>query len=70
MRCRLEDNPYSDQYFQIEFATIEELENLRDSLTAMLNYMKLCKADGEELPELTYKMLKPQKQSKSNKKIK
>ncbi len=56
MKCRLEDNPYCDKDFQIEFDSISEIENLRDSLTHMLKYMKLCKEDGEELPPLIYRI--------------
>lgn len=56
MKCRLEDNPYMDENFQIEFSSIKEIENLRDSLTHMLKYFKSCEADGEELPPLIYKI--------------
>lgn len=56
MKCRLEDNPYCDKNFQIEFKDIEELENLRDSLTHMLKYIKMCESDGDEIPPLIYKI--------------
>ena len=56
MKCRLEDNPYLDSNFQIEFKSVEEIENLRDSLTSMIKYVKLCAEDGEEIPPLTYKI--------------
>ena len=59
MKCRLEDNPYCDKNFQIEFTSIKEIQELRDSLTHMLK----CNEDGEELPPLIYKISsKPLKQ--------
>jgi hypothetical protein len=56
MKCRLVDNPYCDKNFQIEFNSVKELEDLRDSLTHMLKYVKMCQEDGEELPPLIYKI--------------
>ena len=64
MKCRLEENPYADKNFQIEFETIRELEDLRDSLTQMLKYFKMCEADGEDIPPLVYKI--QEKKLKSN----
>ncbi len=64
MKCRLEDNPYCDKNFQIEFDTVSEIENLRDSLTHMLKYMKMCQEDGEELPPLIYRIKELIKTSK------
>lgn len=63
MKCRLEDNPYCDKNFQIEFTSIKEIQELRDSLTHMLKYVNMCNEDGEELPPLIYKISsKPLKQ--------
>lgn len=56
MKCTLEDNPYSDKNFQIEFDNIKEIEELKDSLTHMLKYMKICKDEGDDLPPLVYKI--------------
>jgi hypothetical protein len=56
MKCRLEDNPYCDKNFQIEFSNIKELEQLRDSLSSMLKYINMCIEDGEEIPPLIYKI--------------
>jgi hypothetical protein len=56
MKCRLEDKPYCDENFQIEFESVDDLEDLRDSLTSMLKYIKMCIADGEEHPPLIYKI--------------
>lgn len=56
MRCRLELNSYCDEDFQIEFKNIDELKDFRDSLTAMIRYYELCKEDGEEIPDLIYKI--------------
>jgi hypothetical protein len=50
------DNSYADKNFQIEFESIEEIENLRDSLSSMLKYYKICESDGEKIPELIYKI--------------
>lgn len=56
MKCRLIDNPHVDKNFQIEFANIEEIEEFRNSLNSMIKYFNICKEDGEELPELIYKI--------------
>jgi hypothetical protein len=56
MKCRLHKNSHSDKNFQIEFDSIDELENLRNSLTQMLKYVKICQDDGEEIPPLVYKI--------------
>jgi hypothetical protein len=64
MKCLLEGNPYSDRNFQIEFDSVRELEELRDSLTHMLKYYIMCEADGESVPPLIYKI--QEKKSKSN----
>lgn len=56
MKCRLVDNPYCDKNFQIEFASVKELEDFSDSLNHMLKYVKMCQEDGEELPPLVYKI--------------
>ena len=58
MKCRLVDKPYCDENFQIEFTSIKELEDLRDSLNHMLKYVKMCQSDGEETPPLIYKITK------------
>lgn len=58
MKCRLVDKPYCDENFQIEFTSIKELEDLRDSLNHMLKYVKMCQSDGEEIPPLIYKITK------------
>lgn len=67
MKCRLVDNPYVDKNFQIEFESITEIEDLRNSLNSMIKYFTLCKEDGEELPELTYKISDKQSTSKKKK---
>jgi hypothetical protein len=56
MKCRLIDNPHVDKNFQIEFENIEEIEEFRNSLNSMIKYFNMCKEDGEELPELIYKI--------------
>lgn len=56
MKCRLIDNPYVDKNFEIEFESINEIEELRNSLTSMIKYFTICKEDGEELPPLIYKI--------------
>ena len=56
MKCRLGDNPYCDKNFQIEFSTVKEIEQLRDSLTSMIKYINMCIEDGEEIPPLIYKI--------------
>jgi hypothetical protein len=56
MKCRLEDNPYLDSNFQIEFRSIVEIEELRDSLSSMVKYIRMCSEDGEEIPPLIYKI--------------
>ena len=53
MECKLSGKTSKD--FEIEFETIEELEELRNSLTAMLRYAKVCESDGEK-PVLLYKI--------------
>ena len=53
MECKLCGKTSKD--FEIEFETIEELEELRNSLTAMLRYAKVCESDGEK-PVLLYKI--------------
>jgi hypothetical protein len=65
MKCRLVDNPYCDKNFQIEFNSIKELEDLRDSLNHMLKYVKMCQEDGEELPPLVYKITEINNNSKT-----
>jgi len=64
MKCRLVDNPYCDKNFQIEFSSIKELEDFRDSLNHMLKYVKMCQDDGEELPPLVYKITEINNNSK------
>lgn len=56
MKCRLVDNPYVDKNFQIEFESINEIEDLKNSLQSMLKYFTMCKEDGEEIPPLIYKI--------------
>ena len=56
MKCRLEDEAYCDKNFQIEFDTVKQIEELRDSLTHMIKYVKLCQGDGEEIPPLVYRI--------------
>ena len=58
MKCRLVDKPYCDENFQIEFTSIKDLEDLKDSLNHMLKYVKMCQSDGEEIPPLIYKITK------------
>jgi hypothetical protein len=67
MKCRLVDNPYVDKNFQIEFESINEIEDLKNSLQSMLKYFTLCKADGEEIPPLIYKISDKQLTSKKKK---
>jgi hypothetical protein len=66
MKCRLIDNPYVDKNFEIEFESINEIEELRNSLTSMIKYFTICKEDGEELPPLIYK-IKDKKTPKTRK---
>ena len=56
MKCQLHKNSHSDKNFQIEFDSIDELENLRNSLTQMIKYVKMCQADDEEIPPLVYQI--------------
>jgi hypothetical protein len=56
MKCRLIDNPHVDKNFEIEFDTIKEIEELRDSLTSMIKYCNMCETDGDDLPPLIYKI--------------
>lgn len=58
MKCRLVKNPYVDKNFQIEFESISEIEDLKNNLASMIKYYTMCKKDGEELPELIYKISK------------
>jgi len=67
MKCRLVDNPYADKNFQIEFESIEEIEELKNSLVSMIKYFNMCKSDGEELPPLIYKISDKTKPSKTKK---
>ena len=39
-----------------EFKNLSELESLCDSLESMLVYYEQCKKDGEDLPELVYRI--------------
>lgn len=64
MKCRLVDKPYCDENFQIEFSSVKELEDLKESLKHMLNYVKICEQDGEEIPPLIYKITKLSNKSK------
>jgi hypothetical protein len=64
MKCRLVDKPYCDENFQIEFSSIKELEELKESLKHMLNYVRMCEQDGEEIPPLIYKIAKISNKSK------
>jgi hypothetical protein len=66
MKCRLVDNPYTDKNFQIEFESLSELEDLKNSLTSMIKYYKLCISDGEELPPLIYKISNKPSKTKKN----
>lgn len=65
MKCRLVDKPYCDKNFQIEFENIKELENLKNSLTHMLKYIRMCEADGDEIPPLIYKIQEKTNNSKN-----
>lgn len=56
MKCKLQENKYTDSNFEIRFTDIDELENLRNSLTSMIKYFRMCQEDGEELPELVYRI--------------
>jgi hypothetical protein len=56
MKCRLVDNPYCDKNFQIEFTSIKEIEQLRNSLSSMIKYINMCIEDGDEIPPLIYKI--------------
>ena len=56
MKCRLEDEAYCDKNFQIEFDNAKQIEELRDSLTHMLKYIKMCQSDGDEIPPLIYRI--------------
>lgn len=56
MKCRLEDEAYCDKNFQIEFDTVKQIEELRDSLTHMIKYVKMCQVDNVELPPLIYRI--------------
>ena len=67
MKCRLVDNPYCDKNFQIEFGSVKEIEDLKDSLTHMIKYIKMCQDDGEELPPLIYKITEINNNSKNKK---
>ena len=67
MKCRLVDNPYVDKNFQIEFDSIDEITEFRNSLNSMIKYFTLCKEDGEELPELVYR-ISDKKSTPKNKK--
>jgi uncharacterized protein YdeI (YjbR/CyaY-like superfamily) len=58
------DNSHCDKNFQIEFDNIKELEELKNSLSQMLKYMRMCESDGEELPPLIYKIQEKSKNSK------
>lgn len=65
MKCRLVDNPHVDKNFQIEFESIKEIEDLRDSLNAMIKYFNMCVEDGEDLPPLIYKITNKSRNSKT-----
>ncbi len=67
MKCRLVDNSFVDKNFQIEFESLEEIEDLRNSLTSMIKYYKICKEDGEEIPQLIYR-IQDKKESFKNRK--
>ena len=56
MKCRLNKNPYTDDNFQIEFTSIKEIEELRNSLTSMIKYYNICETEGEETGELIYRI--------------
>jgi hypothetical protein len=61
MKCRLQDNPYCDSSFQIEFKSVDEIKDLRDSLSSMIKYINLCIEDKEEIPPLVYKISEEKK---------
>jgi len=56
MKCRLKDKERCDTNFQIEFKSIDEIESLAKELKAMAKYFKKCKRDGEEIPDLIYRI--------------
>lgn len=56
MKCRLKNKSHCDKDFQIEFNTLSELKSLSDSLSSMIKYIEMCKTDGEEIPELIYRI--------------
>jgi len=56
MKCRLQNKSRCDEDFQIEFESLSELKDLKNSLDAMIKYIVLCKKDGEESPELIYRI--------------
>ena len=56
MKCRLEDEAYCDKNFQIEFDSLKQIEELKDSLTHMIKYIKLCQEYGDEIPPLIYRI--------------
>jgi hypothetical protein len=56
MKCRLVDNPHVDKNFEIDFESLQEIEEFRDSLNAMIKYCKMCERDGDDLPQLVYKI--------------
>jgi hypothetical protein len=66
MKCRLQDNPYCDSSFQIEFKNLDEIVSLRDSLSSMIKYINICVEDEEEIPPLVYKITE-KKNSKPDK---
>ena len=68
MKSRLVDNPYADKNFQIEFDSLLELEEFKNSLVSMIKYYKLCESDGEELPPLIYKITTKKTNAKPDKK--
>jgi hypothetical protein len=68
MKCRLNDNPYCDINFQIEFKSIAEIEHLRDSLNSMIKYVNICIEDGDEIPPLIYKISEEKKTNTKSKK--
>ena len=55
MKCRLEDEAYCDKNFQIEFDSLKQIEELKDSLIHMIKYIKLCQEYGDEIPPLIYR---------------
>ena len=56
MKCRLETNDYCDEDFQIEFNSLTEIKDLRDSLSAMVTYIEMCEEDGDTIPDLIYRI--------------